>query len=271
MKYKSNKTIFTLIVGLTLVGSIIGFQFLNNDKNKETSSYTQENELVSLMKNKTLTEIMKESNIKEEKGPIPSSDKKAYITIDDGPSKYTNDILDILAENDVKATFFMLDGNMKKYPESVERIYEDGNSAGFHSVTHDVKELYKNPQSALNEFETCKETFYEITGEESKLIRIPYGSKPYMPESSYELLEQSGYKMWDWNLDTQDWRATTDNIVSNILYYGRDNPNLVILMHEKEQTVEALSSMIKVLKERGYDILPIKEDMQERNFWDRNL
>ena len=42
-------------------------------------------------------------------------------------------------------------------------------------------------------------------------------------------------------------------------------------MHEKEQTVEALGSMIKVLKERGYDILPIKEDMQERNFWDRNL
>lgn len=271
MKFKSNKIVFGLIIGVILVGAIIGFEFLNYDNSKDANSYTEKNKVVTLIKNKTLTDIMKESIIEEKKGPIPSSDKKAYITIDDGPSKYTEQILDILSKNDAKATFFMIDGNMKKYPESVKRIEEDGHGAGFHSVTHDVKQLYKTMESALNEFDTCQETFYEITGEQSNLIRIPYGSKPYMPESSYKLLGKSGYKVWDWNLDTQDWKATTDTIVSNVLYYGRDNPNLVILMHEKEQTVEALNNMIKVLRERGYDILAINEDMQERNFWDKNL
>jgi peptidoglycan/xylan/chitin deacetylase (PgdA/CDA1 family) len=92
-----------------------------------------------------------------------------------------------------------------------------------------------------------------------------------MPEDSHEILLQNGYRMWDWNLDTQDWKATSDSIVNNVLYYGRNNPNLVILMHEKQQTVGALGRVIRVLKERGYDIIPVTEDIQERNYWDKNL
>ena len=200
-----------------------------------------------------------------------SYDKFAYITIDDGPSKYTNQILDILDKNDVKATFFMINRNMNTYKDEVKRIQQEGHGAGFHSVSHDVKTLYKTPQSTLEEFSICRNTFEEITGETSNLIRIPYGSKPNTPEESYKILVENGFLVWDWNLDTEDWKSTTDNIVSNVLLNGRNKDELVLLVHEKEQTVEALDGIIMILKERGYKILPITEEKEAMNFWNKNL
>ena len=214
------------------------------------------------------------SNSKEDENNTiieSEAEKVAYITIDDGPSKYTNDILDILEKNDVKATFFMIDGNMKKHQEEVNRIVSEGHGAGFHSVSHDKDKIYESPDVTVGEFDTCNNTLNEITGSSSKLIRLPYGSKPYMPEGSYDKLLESGYLIWDWNVDTLDWKATTDQIVSNVLYYGRQHDELVLLIHEKEQTVEALDNIIMVLKERGYKILPISEKIDEKNFWKSNL
>ncbi len=72
-------------------------------------------------------------------------------------------------------------------------------------------------------------------------------------------------------MDTEDWKSTTDNIVSNVLLNGRNKDDLVLLMHEKKQTVEALEHIIMVLKERGYQILPITEDKEAMNFWNQNL
>ena len=200
-----------------------------------------------------------------------SYDKFAYITIDDGPSKYTNQILDILDRNNVKATFFMINRNMNIYKDEVKRIQEGGHGAGFHSVSHDIKELYKTPQATLEEFSICRETFREITGETSNLIRIPYGSKPNTPAESYQILVDNGFLVWDWNLDTEDWKSTTDNIVSKVLLNGRNKDELVLLVHEKAQTVEALDGIIKILKERGYEIIPITEEKEAMNFWRKNL
>lgn len=229
------------------------------------------NDLYRTIKTNTITEIINEIPKKIAKGPGITYDKIAYITIDDGPSKFTNQILDILDKHNVKATFFMINRNMNKYKEEVIRISEEGHGVGFHSVSHDVDKLYKTPQAALNEFYVCKDTFEKITGNTSNLVRLPYGSKPYTPEESYKNLIENDLLVWDWNLDTEDWKATTDNILSNILLYGRDKEDLVILMHEKEQTVEALEGIIMILKERGYKILPITEDKEAMNFWSENL
>lgn len=271
MKNKSNKIILVVIVSLIIVTGVLGLKTFINKNTEETSIYSENNYIFNKIKNETLYNIIYEAASQIHKGPGPSPEKIAYITIDDGPSKYTNEILDVLKKNNIKATFFMIEGNMKNHKEEVKNIQKEGHSVGFHSVSHDIKQLYKTPESTLEEFETCNNTFYDITGDVSKLIRLPYGSKPYMPEESHDILDENGYKMWDWNLDTEDWRATTDKIVSNVLYYGRDKQNLVVLMHEKEQTVNALEGMIKVLKERGYTILPIKEHTKPMNFWEKNL
>ncbi|MGL6107925.1 polysaccharide deacetylase family protein [Romboutsia sp.] len=270
MKRKSNHFILAIIIGLILSLVVLGVEFLIKEESNERYG-NRDSEIYKVIQMKTLTELIYEASSQIYKGPGANEGKIAYITIDDGPSKYTNQILDILDRNNVKATFFMLDGNMKKRPNEVERIALDGQGVGFHSVSHDIRVLYKTPEITLEEFDTCKETYKNITGKESKLIRLPYGSKPYTPENSYKILVDNNYLMWDWNLDTEDWRATTDKIVSNVLYYGRNRSNLVVLIHEKEQSVKALEGVIKVLKNRGYVILPIDENTQPLNYWSENL
>lgn len=269
MKKKLRKADVT-IISIILVIAVSCISILLNNK-KYVDTYSENDEILNKIRYNTPLQMLGESLESMNKGPVPTPKKIAYITIDDGPSKYTNKILNILEENNVKATFFMIERNMLNHKQEVIDVTEQGHSVGFHSVTHDIKQLYKTPQATLDEFNTCNSTYYDITGYESKLIRLPYGSKPYMPQESYEILDKNGYIIWDWNLDTQDWRATTDNIVSNVLYYARDKQHLVLLMHEKEQTVNALDAMIKVLKQRGYTIMPITERTKPRNFLEKNL
>ncbi|MGL5750318.1 MAG: polysaccharide deacetylase family protein, partial [Paraclostridium sp.] len=126
-------------------------------------------------------------------------------------------------------------------------------------------------ESTLAEFDKCKQTLNIITGSVSNLVRLPYGSKPYAPRQNYNTLVKNGYKVWDWNLDTQDWKATSDEIVNNVEIYSNNNRELVILMHEKEQTVEALQEIIDILKFKGYTILPIEENDIPKNYWEQNL
>lgn len=76
--------------------------------------------------------------------------KVAYLTFDDGPSKYSNDMLDLLDKNGIKATFFMLGDNMRTYPDAVKRIVEDGHYPGLHSMSHDYNKLYKSGGSGIS-------------------------------------------------------------------------------------------------------------------------
>ena len=253
------KKILKILIGVFLTSIIVCIGLSYNQSSKTVKKNITIDENISDLIENTSNEISKES----EKTP----EKIAYITIDDGPSKYTSEILDILDSNNVKGTFFMLNNNMILHKEEINRMIKEGHGVGFHGVSHDINELYKTETSSLEEFETCNKTLYEISGKTSKLIRLPYGSKPYTPQENYDSLIKNDYLIWDWTLDTQDWKSSTDQIVSNILYYGREREEIVILMHEKEQTVKALNDTIKILKERGYTILPITENISPKNFW----
>ena len=195
------------------------------------------------------------------------NEKIAYITFDDGPSKYTKQIVDILDENNVKGTFFMLNDNMIVFKNVVQRLVDEGHGTGFHGVTHELSKLYETEDSAIEEFKTCNRTFYNITGKTSRLVRIPFGSKPNMLESIYNKFVEEGFLVWDWTIDTEDWKSSTDQILSNILYYARDKKEIVILLHENERTVSCLNDIITILKKRGYDIRPITDDIKPKNFW----
>lgn len=195
------------------------------------------------------------------------NEKIAYITFDDGPSKYTRQIVDILDENDVKGTFFMLNDNMIVFSSIVKRLTDEGHGAGFHGVTHEISKLYKTEDSAIEEFKTCSKTFHKITGNTSRLVRIPFGSKPNMSENIYNKFVKEGFLVWDWTIDTEDWKSSEDQIVSNILYYARDKEEIVILLHENQRTVDCLNDIITILKQRGYNIKPITEDVKPKNFW----
>ena len=224
----------------------------------------------------TITDIVSNTSIEVSKGPSKSSGKIAYITIDDGPSKFTDQMIKTLNKYNVKATFFMIDGNMKEYPQQVKNIIKNGNTAGFHSVSHDIHKLYVTSTSAKEEFDTNDQTFYKITGKHSKVIRIPYGSKPYTPQASYQALVDAGYKIWDWDLDTEDWRSNSSQIVQNVKNHiknrkGEDKDHLVVLMHAKKQSAEALDSVLKFLSDEGYEFAPVDQNQIPKNYWLRNL
>ena len=223
------------------------------------------------LEGKTITKLAYDTSKEIEKGPSKSYGKVVYLTIDDGPSQYTDEIIKILNKNNVKATFFMINSNMKAYPEQVKHIVESGNTAGFHSVSHDIHKLYVSKTSAKEEFDTNQATFKKITGQTSKVIRLPFGSKPYTPRASYNALVDSGYKLWDWTLDTEDWRSTSSQIMENVKKYSSGSDNVVLLMHERKQTVEILDEMIKYLKSEGFEILPIKQSDEARNYWNGKL
>ena len=223
------------------------------------------------LEGETITSMVYSGAEEMQKGPSKTYGKVAYLTIDDGPSEYTDEIIKILNKNNVKATFFMINGNMQAYPEQVKNIVENGNTAGFHSVSHDIHKLYVSKTSAKEEFDTNQATFKKITGQTSKVIRLPFGSKPYTPRASYNALVDSGYKLWDWTLDTEDWRSTSSQIMENVKKYSSGSDNVVLLMHERKQTVEILDEMIKYLKSEGFEILPIKQSDEARNYWNGKL
>lgn len=215
----------------------------------------------------TLTQTILLSTKNNEKGPKPKPQKMVYITFDDGPSEYTDKILQVLENHKAKATFFMINGNMIRYPKQLKNIVNYGHTPGFHSVTHDIHKLYITPKHTVDEFNKCQQTLYNITGVNSSIMRLPYGSKPYMPTNSYKALVKSKYKIWDWNLDTEDWKSSPEQILSSVENYSRGKDEIVLLMHEKDQTLNSLDKMLTYLESQGYVFMKIDEKDIPKNYW----
>ena len=112
---------------------------------------------------------------------LPFYQKIAYLTFDDGPNKYTTQILNILKEKNGKATFFVIGGKVPHYKKTMQRLIKDGHYIGLHSMSHDVKRLYTGDPSALiTEMEQTQSIVQQVTKLNSHLVRVPYGSMPYL-------------------------------------------------------------------------------------------
>lgn len=200
--------------------------------------------------------------------------KVAYLTFDDGPGKYTAEVLDILKQNNAKATFFLIGENVKQFPELVIREKAEGHYVGMHSMTHDFKRLYTNGEY-VNEMKEAQSLIANILGESPILTRPPYGSKPGLNEALRDEVVEAGFKVWDWTIDSLDWNynkmpvdAASAQIVQNVLA-GATESQEIILMHDiHPQTVAALPAIIKGLKEKGYELEAYNEEEHfSVNFW----
>lgn len=266
---KNNKSKMKVIVGVIGIVLCVGIASIVKLNQKEVLACANSRNIN--LEGQTMTDIVFSSSKEIEKGPSKSYGKVIYLTIDDGPSEYTDKIIKILNKNNVKATFFMINSNMEAYPNQVKNIVKNGNTAGFHSVSHDIHKLYSSSKAAKEEFDVNQETFKKITGQTSKIIRLPFGSKPYTPRSSYNALMGAGYKLWDWTLDTEDWKCTSAQIMDHVKNHTDDTDNAILLMHERKQTVAVLDQMIKHLKKEGFEIIPIKQGDEQRNYWNDKL
>lgn len=192
--------------------------------------------------------------------------KTVYLTFDDGPHKVSDQILNMLDEYDAKATFFMLDGNMRNFPDAVKRMAQDGHSLGAHGVTHDKTKIYQSPQTVVAEMNQTLNTIKEITGIDTSFIRTPYGSAPYMTDPYKKAVTDKGYQMWDWNIDSKDWyyrdHRLVDNTISQINSQTKKQEPIVILLHERQETLAQLPELLKYLKGHNYSFKALEPTME---------
>ncbi|MEK3902495.1 polysaccharide deacetylase [Paenibacillus sp. FSL R7-0179] len=199
--------------------------------------------------------------------------RTVYLTFDDGPSATTGELLDILSKYDVQATFFMLGNNMNQHPAQVKRIAKEGYGLALHGVTHRQEKFYASPSAALAEMSGANATLKKLTGVSTTLIRTPYGSKPYFTKSFRDKVLTQGYHLWDWNVDSYDWKykQNSDRIYNTVmdqvnkLKASKTNP--VILMHDQKATLKVLPRILETLKKEGYTFKLITKDMEPLNFW----
>ena len=209
-----------------------------------------------------------EEHILEAEKPSNKS-KELYMTFDDGPSKSTSKLLDILKENDVKATFFLTYQSPKHF-ENVKRIQEEGHTIAVHTYSHDFS-IYSSEASYFEDLFQMESEIYKQIGTWSNIIRFPGGSgnasskeyKKGIMKSLTKLVEDMGYVYYDWNVSSGDGghitgEMTLKNAEDGILVPKEKH---VVLFHDaKDETVGIIDAFIKYAKERGFTILPLKQD-----------
>lgn len=185
---------------------------------------------------------------------------KIALTFDDGPdTRYTTAILDILKEKNVKATFFVVGSQVKKYPDVLKRIVEEGHAIGNHSQNHkDLSKLTK--EQIAKEIDLADAAIEDVLGYKPELFRAPYGA---LSQSLKKTLKEKDRKLVGWTVDTRDWAGTSIKDMRKVISNG-SKPNGIILMHSFggkhiANTVKMLPDVIDDLTKQGYTFVTADE------------
>ena len=185
-----------------------------------------------------------------------------YLTFDDGPSQYTENILYYLDQYNIKATFFVVPSGSDECNRLLRRIVDEGHTIGVHSKTHVYNDIYESVEAYLKDFKECYDIIYAATGVKCELFRFPGGSiNDFNEETRDEIIAEMtrrGFVYFDWNVDSNDaGGATWTEMYTNVLEQTANVNRAVILMHDHNNgynTVLVLEDIIKALltDERGY-------------------
>ena len=183
--------------------------------------------------------------------------KVAALTFDDGPwPETTQQVLDILDREQIKATFFVVGQHIQNYPELLKKIVEAGHSLGNHTQHHYTHTLDR--QTAAREIEETADLIFQMTGVTTKLFRPP-GGNLYNGLADYAQAE--GYGVMMWSADSEDYYVSTPTLIDKVL--TQTTPGGIILLHDgggdRSNTVEALPQIITALKQQGYQFVTIPE------------
>ena len=191
-----------------------------------------------------------------------------YLTFDDGSSNLTGQILDILDEEGIKATFFVCTAN-----EYTKRAYDSGHTIGLHSNTHNYSYIYASDSNYFSDLAAIDNNVYNVIGIHSKFIRFPGGgsntvsrrfSNGIMSRLTSEV-ENKGYVYFDWSVDSNDAGGdgySSGNIYSNVINHLSHDKTNIVLMHDSgghKATVDALRDIIRTAKSYGYTFKAIDD------------
>lgn len=197
---------------------------------------------------------------------IMPDERTIYLTFDDGPGPYTEELLDILAEYNVKATFFVTcrDPN---YEDMVGRAASEGHSIGVHTASHNYYAIYDSEDAFFSDFDAAEEMIYRQTGEYTNLCRFPGGSSNTVSRFNDGIMTRltqavtdMGYKYFDWNVSSGDAGETTSSnqVYENIIGGCAQHNTSVVLQHDiKDYSVAAVERVINWGLSNGYTFRPL--------------
>lgn len=204
--------------------------------------------------------------------PVPvvtviPEEKVIYLTFDDGPSSYTEDVLALLEKYNIKATFFVCDNGR---PQLITKIHEAGHAIGIHCQNHDYDVVYKSEDAYFKDLHAMEDIIYKQTGEYTTLVRFPGGSSnkvssfnPGIMTRLTKQLEQQGYQYFDWNVSAGDTKTKdTEEIVAKLKKETKGKQYAVTLMHSeyKKYSFDAIEEYILWALDNGYTFLPLTPD-----------
>lgn len=283
-KYVDKKRIiFTIIVIIIIILTLILIGYYSIDSiirlkaiQKYDEQLIQEKSILSEELNKKIEEKQKIENTKNNINNIYKSEtKRAFLTFDDGPSKNTETILQILNQYQIKASFFLLGSQVEKNPELVKKIYDQGNYIANHGYSHEYSSIYSSPQAVLDEFNhtnTLIRQALEKPDFNSHLFRFPGGlaggKYAEIKKQAKDLLEQNKIFAVDWNALTGDSEKSNpipEELMTNLQKTTNGKNSVVILMHDaaaKKVTADILPQVIEYLKTQGYQLMTFYDIMQ---------
>lgn len=190
---------------------------------------------------------------------IKTDEKVVALTFDDGPHpKYTGEVMDLLAQYDARATFFVVGEHAAKNPDVILRMHEERHELANHTYTHPFN---ASVQEVMKEIKQTNEVIFSITGDDLKLFRPVEGQ---YTDALIEAVAEEGYTvvMWSWHQDTEDWKDPGVKKIVDTVLSGTKQGN-VVLFHDgggnRQQTVEALAEILPELKKQGYRFVTISE------------
>lgn len=208
-----------------------------------------------------IVEAVKQPDIVQPEGRV------IYLTFDDGPSAYTEELLAILEKYNVKATFFVV-GNNSNLAQRLKAIADGGHSIGIHTMTHNFAQIYASEEAFLQDLYGMQALIYEHTGIRTTLMRFPGGtsntiSANYCKGIMTQLVKtvtDLGFQYFDWNVDSDDaGRAKTAEQVYQNVVNGIGNMKVAyVLQHDsKAYSVDAVEKIIQWGLANGYTFLPL--------------
>lgn len=220
-------------------------------------------------------ELARIEDIKEQlrTGVYKDDLRVAFLTFDDGPNEYSSQVLDILAANDVKATFFPNGRTDPEYVEIYQRIVNEGHALGNHTFSHNYSN-YNNTDSFISDVLALTDYERQITGVEPAMVfRFPGGSNMTNSTNTNALLA-TGYNYFDWTTSAGDGGGTpltAEQTFFKILTEINESPQVAVILTHAESpnnvsTREALEPLIQELKKDGYTFLPLEPEYNLRKF-----
>ena len=190
-------------------------------------------------------------------------EKTIYLTFDDGPGEYTDELLTLLDDFDAKATFFIVGKQLELYPEQIDRIVASGHSAGIHCYYHEYKYVYSSENTFVEDMLKTREMIYELSGYTADILRFPGGSATAAAyagnkiDGGFErlsgIIEDLGMRYYDWDVSADPMDDGLEHSVRRTEKTAESMDYTIVLEHDTKSTcVEATRKLLEWGIENGY-------------------